>query len=319
MPQTYAFDAAGLLLQCQQELQDVILDDERRGYSSHYALYDMKEAMLATDRCLYDYFQQALEQHQTRSSSTTVQALYALGPPSSLSSTVSLLRSVLKEQQNADPKHARSTARSISQSHSYFPSRSATDSLLFRLIVALQLCLVRIDDASFVVTGRRQKDASSEVVATRAMHLALGCVGAVGFASLMMRRHHGSMQIGDYRPLVIASAKLGLAAVATSWVRKSWRNMWMTSKIVQSTRAIEDWNQQWHLVQSTVSHDNTQVTKEAQSSADAPLEAALDAAMSRRLVEYALHHTPEVRCNMALMTYLLPYKRCICLIPAIPL
>jgi hypothetical protein len=295
MPQTYAFDAADLLLQCLQELQDVIKADERRGYSSHYALYDMKEALLATDVFLYGHFQQSLKQHHTRSSSTTVQALYALGPPDCLSSSVLLLRSVLREQQNTDPKHDRKTVHSIDQSHSYYPVRSATDSLLFRLIVALQLCFVRIDDARFVVTGRRQKDPSSAVAATRAMHLSVGCIGAVGFASLLMRRHHGSIQDGDYRTLLLTSAKLGLAAVATTWLRKSWRNMWMTSKIVQSTRAIEDWNEQWHLVQSAASPDDAQVTKQAQSSADESREAALDAAMSRRLVEYALHHTPEVR------------------------
>jgi hypothetical protein len=303
MPQTYAFDAADLLLQCQKELQDVIEADERRGYSSHYALYDMKEALLATDLFLYSYFRQSLEKHQTRSSSTTVQALYALGPPDSLSSSVSLLRSVLKEQQNTDLKHDRQNVHSTEQSHAYYPIRSATDSLLFRLVVALQLCLVRIDDARFVVTGRRQKDASAVVVAAHTLRIPLGCIGAVGFASLLMSRHHGSMHAGDYRPLVLASAKLGLAAVATTWLRKSWRNMWMTSKIVQSTREIECWKEQWHLVQSAANQDDTEVTKRAQSNADESLEAALDAAMSRRLVEYALHQTPEVRWNTPLFIY----------------
>jgi hypothetical protein len=177
MPQTYAFDAADLLLQCQKELQDVIEADERRGYSSHYALYDMKEALLATDLFLYATFGN-LWKSITRSSSTTVQALYALGPPDSLSSSVSLLRSVLKEQRNTDPKHDRSKVHTTEQSHAYYPIRSATDSLLFRLVVALQLCLVRIDDARFVVTGRRQKDTSAVVVATHVLRISFGCVGA---------------------------------------------------------------------------------------------------------------------------------------------
>ena len=319
MPQTYAFDAAVLLLQCQKELQDVIEADERRGYSSHYALYDMKEALLATDLFLYSYFRQSLEQHRTRSSSTTVQAIYALGPPDSLSSSVSLLRSIMKEQKRTkDPKRDRNNAHLSEQSHAYYPIRSATDSLLFRLVVALQLCLVRIDDARFVVTGRRQKDASAVVVATHALRISLGCIGAVGFASLLMRRHHGSMHAGDYRPLVLASAKLGLAAVAATWLRKSWRNMWMTSKIVQSTREIECWKEQWHLVQSATSQDDAQVAKQAQSNADESLEAALDAAMSRRLVEYALHHTPEVRWNTPLFTCVFLCKRFISLISAPP-
>lgn len=311
MPQTYAFDAADLLLQCQQELQDVIEADERRGYSSHYALYDMKEALLATDVSLYRYFQQYLEQHQTRSSSsTTVQALYALGPPDCLSSSVSLLRSVLKaEQQDRDLKHNRKKVHVTDQCHAYYPIRSATDSLLFRLVVALQLCLVRIDDARFVVTGNRQKDASSVVVATHALHISLGCISAMGFASLLIRRHHESMYAGDYRPLVLASAKLGLAAVATTWLRKSWRNMWMTSKIVQSTREIECWKEQWDLVQSApTSKNDAQLAKQAQSSADESLEAALDAAMSRRLVKYALHHTPEVRRNTPFVFRQVLYK-----------
>jgi hypothetical protein len=318
MPLTYAFDAADLLLQCQKELQDVIEADERRGYSSHFALYDMKEALLATDLFLYSYFRQSLEQQHNRSSSTTVQALYALGPPDSLSASVSLLRSVLKEQRTTDPKHDRKM-HLTEQGHAYYPIRSATDSLLFRLVVALQLCLVRIDDARFVVTGHRQKDASAVVVATHALRISLGCIGAVGFASLLMRRHHGSMHAGDYRPLVLASAKLGLAAVATTWLRKSWRNMWMTSKIVQSTREIECWKEQWHLVQSAASHNDAQVTKQAQSNADESLEAALDAAMSRRLVEYALHHTPEVRWNIPLFICVFLCKLFSSLISALPL
>jgi hypothetical protein len=50
MPQTetYAFDAALLLLQCQKELQDVLgFAEGVRG--SFYALYDMKEALLEVE------------------------------------------------------------------------------------------------------------------------------------------------------------------------------------------------------------------------------------------------------------------------------
>jgi len=294
MPNTYAFDAAGLLQQCLQELQDVIEANERRGHS-HYALYDMKEAMLSTERLLCDYFQQILEQERITSSSRSVQALYALCPPTSLSSSISLLRSVLKDKKLKESKKERRTKRSgDSQSQPYYENACSTGLLLFRLHVALQLCLVRIDDARVVVTGRRRERAStvSTAVATHAIHVSLaltGCVGTMGFFSVMMHRHRVHLQSRDYLSLFLASAKIGVATLTGNWLRKSWGNMWMTNKAIKSASSIEDWNEQWHLVQLTARQDYRKHAQQTPSNSDAT------SAITRRLVEYALNHTPEVR------------------------
>jgi len=132
----YAFDAAALLEQCLEQLQEVIQADERsRG--SHWALYDLKEALIATEQLLYEYIQCLLEQERTTSSSPKIQALFVKNPPSCLclQSSIELLRNVLMRKQDTDGnrKVVEPTGQSL------YSGKSSKDSLLFRLIVALQL------------------------------------------------------------------------------------------------------------------------------------------------------------------------------------
>ena len=83
------------------------------------------------------------------------------------------------------------------------------------------------------------------------------------------------------------AAKLGLALFTTRWLNRSWGSLWMSTKIQRSTEEIENWNQQWHMVQSTPSPTSKQHRKGM----------SLDAAKTRRLIDYAIHHeAPEVRC-----------------------
>ena len=65
----------------------------------------------------------------------------------------------------------------IQDPHCFYPSRSALDTLLFRLIVALQLCLVRIDDAHLIITGRRLVAKTVPTTSTLAHHHHRGIVG----------------------------------------------------------------------------------------------------------------------------------------------
>jgi hypothetical protein len=311
MAYQYAFDAAQLLDECLDHLQEVIDAEEltRKRYH-HSCLYDMKEALLDTELSLYHHFQILLDQEMASLSTESSKSLTDEDAYDCLASSAQLLHSVLKAKQqetHALPLQQRQSA------HCYYPRRSATDSLLFRLIVALQLCLVRIDDARFVITGRRRRDRDS-VVATTSQGTgwlssnSLATAGLVGFVALAAFHLHGHprtcyshSRVMSSRPTLLTVAKMGFAALAAKSLTVSWSNLWMSTKIVKSTNEVEEWNKQWHLIQNTTfSSIPTTITMTTSSPAveleegECP-DASLDAERSRRLIEYALHETPKVR------------------------
>jgi hypothetical protein len=160
-------------------------------------------------------------------------------------------------------------------------SRSATDTLLFRLIVALQLCLVRIDDARFVITGRRyQEDAT--IVETSWSPVMIGVAGTVcmlGIGSIWMLRSKGDNPRLRMHGLLRFSGKITVAAFAGKLMVREWGNVWMATKIRKSTAAVEEWRQQWLFVQTT---------------GDSPSGSLSPEAKSQRLIDYALSQSPKV-------------------------
>ena len=160
-------------------------------------------------------------------------------------------------------------------------SRSATDTLLFRLIVALQLCLVRIDDARFVITGRRYHE-DATLVETSWSPVMIGVAGAVcmlGIGSVWMIRSRGNNPRLRMHGLLCFSGKITVVAFAGKLMVNEWGNVWMTAKIRKSTAAVKEWQQQWLFVQTT---------------ADSPSGSLTPEARSQRLIEYALSQSPKV-------------------------
>jgi hypothetical protein len=323
MSHHYGIVAARLIEQCLEQIQSVIDADERskRLHSSNSSLYDMKVALAEIEALLLNYFCCIIEKEVETSSSIQVHEKYKLMDlcSSELRTLVEFLQFILKEASIAAAENAGHPA------HSYYPRRSTTDSLLFRLNVALQLCLVRIDDARFVICGERhkQQQLSTVTIATRSNrpYMYYAVVGLLGTTTLLTTyvrrnpdyrlRRHLNFQL--YQPLVTNSSKLIVSIFSLHWLHRKWSNMWMTTKLVKSTEEIEEWIRQWILVQTTPTpkplhllksepipqsqhphvtgsiHGPCHIDDNADSSNN-----LLDAARSRRLIEYALHETAKV-------------------------
>lgn len=315
----YAFDAAKLLNDCLSQIEEVIEIDElsRRGFhASSSALYDMKEALVQVERQLFCYFQYIIQNEVEKSSSPQVHQAYNQCRFDGLHSTTDFLSFVLLAESSASSNEEEPNLRPTN----YYPRRSVTDSLLFRLNVALQLCLLRIDDSRSMITGRRQNDVkvpSSLVVPS--LTSAIGeyvlpiAAAILGFSTLSLShvRHHIPAPAAvirtydSYQPILVRVAQSGAALVALRWIHGKWSHLWMAMKLNRSTHDIEEWNTQWSLVQSTTASSTKRNTVPSpRPSSPQPMdddstggynhEIALDAARSQKLIEYALHDTPKV-------------------------
>lgn len=167
--------------------------------------------------------------------------------------------------------------------------RSPEDSLLFTLIVHLQLCMVRIEEADIVLCGwenakRRSDQALSETLhgskkkcpaktgsdvaneddtTNEAVQLAqsswrrpnavvLGLIAGLGAGVIVSRREKAQSK-DDYdqqRRILATVAKVTGGIVAASYVRRGWRVLGINARLTHTTTALEDWQHQWVLVQS---------------------------------------------------------------------
>jgi hypothetical protein len=115
--------------------------------------------------------------------------------------------------------------------------KSAIDSLLFRLIVILQLCLVRIDEAYCILCSKSKL--STWILASAS--------GAIAVSSAIIPSHRKNVhKIGK-----------GLAYTGTVLIlRKGWRLICMNARLLNSSLTLEDWQQQWTLIQSIYLGEN---------------------------------------------------------------
>lgn len=114
-----------------------------------------------------------------------------------------------------------------------FQEKSAIDSLLFRLIVILQLCLVRIEEAKSIIQNRSQLP-----------WIIISTAGITALAS------SSAMMSSRYKRVCNNLGKqLGL--VGTFMVlRKGWRRLCLNTRLLNTSLALENWQQQWVLIQS---------------------------------------------------------------------
>ena len=123
--------------------------------------------------------------------------------------------------------------------------RSVTDSLLFRLIVTLQLCLIRINDVRQVM-GLKDHDANHGLGQNTAANIFPGlmttssiCLGAtVVIASRPVLRSNRQSTMQTW-------AQLSFGAISVGLLYQWWMRLWMVGKLSNSTSILEDWKQQW--------------------------------------------------------------------------
>lgn len=146
--------------------------------------------------------------------------------------------------------------------------RSVADSLLFRLVVALQLCQVRIDDAHFVIAGRRSGQLS--LAKSKWTLVACVCCSAVAIGTWVSGKRINSKELRQNVPRVF----LGVALYA--FARRQFRHHWMADKVIKSVEELEEWRKQWTLVHEEDSQGSISID-----------------AKSQRLIEYALKQSPK--------------------------
>lgn len=287
MASPYIYDATALLHQSLQDLDYVLkLDGSNHENSGKSTLHNLRRALTVTEGVLYQYVDTLLREKALNGNSMVFPS------QRSLSCSVGLLRSMELEEKQPSRDHKRRDGPQV-----YYPKRSATGSLLFRLVVALQLCVVRIDDARYVLGGSRKKETPAvhqddDSSYLRWLRLSALTGAACAAVYIVKRLPNNGMNKGGRRadndntvfPLLLSTAQVGVAIVAARFLKRSWGNLWMTTKIVRTIEEIEEWNNQWDMVQSTPGN--------ARAPGD---DNALDAAKSKRLIEYALRETPKVR------------------------
>lgn len=315
----YAFDAARLLEQCRMELDEIEKASSayriRRGFSLS-SVHNLKASLSTTADLLCKHFQQLLEYETSAggggaSSSNIQEEILRDGIPSSLSSCVDLLETVIDAKQRAREEDQGQQNTNKDMSQPYCPIRNATDSLLFRLVVKLQLCLVRIDDGHWVLTGRRRRNRATANRASEtnlhsqlAFGLPLILTGSLGISAFLVTQNNNINNNQGRLPLIfnatssmgnvsLASAvtKAGVAAMAASFLRVAWRYGWMSTKMYRSRRSINEWNRQWRLVQSTTSS----VTDLRSITNTTGPDRRIVEKQSQKLIEDAVRRPPKVR------------------------
>lgn len=263
----YAFQAVTLLDKSLTELQDLIDRDEELN-GSHPSLYDLKDALAASERFLYLHFHNLLEQEVDRLPSLKTKLLCKGKNPESLAASADLLRLVVEEVRKASPKSTPNKA--------YFSDRNASDSLLFRLTVILQLALVRIGDARFVIVGPERTSYVGTI-------LGAGIVAGAGVLVTKALRSRSSTQSLEKYSLYAA---VGL--FSSFFIRHRAKAMLVGGQLGKSVRELEEWNEQWTTMGSSTSRGwpSTEVGNDS---------AALDVDKMQRLIQFTTRESHGVR------------------------
>jgi len=308
----YAIDAASLLETCLTRLRETMTLDRRK---RHVSLVDMETALVTTERLLLAYICQQIDLEREAASDVVhiKEEDSDHDVPPTLLECIEIFQTVLeakKQRQQLRSRHAekglsRGQNRSVNVSFAsnvvplangglqndnvgtvrptFDHSRSPVDSLLFRLIVALQLSLVRIDDARFVITGHRYRDDEKSIAESSRKHVvgiaSTVCVLGVG-SFWFVRWSKSNKPPLETRGMLLLSGKVALVALTGKILVRQWGNLWMTAKIMKSTADVEEWQQQWLLVQTTGTRRDSLTSPDAKS---------------QRLIEYALSQSPKVR------------------------
>jgi hypothetical protein len=316
----YLFDVVPLLDECLDKLQLTI---DRDTANQHYALYDMKEILCFAERLLHTHLEEKIQTENQELTRPIPPPLLVEGNNCKIQQVMQTYQLVLQEKQRQNERNQRNIQflnpqEPLPSSSSFledsigtlYSRRSATDSLLFRLIVALQLCLVRIDDAHLVITGRRMRMEEEEEEERRrnqqhplawAMVAAGSGCGMVGV--ILSRSNRLSIGTTRFKERLLLSNPQGwvkgltvaaVMMVAGRLIKTQWQKLWMTDTIYKSTCEIDEWTRQWQAVQTNASPPPTPPrTDPTQRLQDEETCAELMDDKSRRLIEYAVKHSPK--------------------------
>ncbi len=182
------------------------------------------------------------EREHTVSSSENISAVVGVLAPDEADPSPSLSLS-------SQPQQASNTSTSTIG----MGSKSATDSLLFRLIVILQLCQVRIDESKSILCTR----ANFRTIPLMTMY-ALSSIGTTVVTATLTESPSTSsstrsrttvqrMKVPKNILVIEKGVSFGLVCLI---VRRIWRKLCMNTRLLNTSLLLEDWQQQWMLIQS---------------------------------------------------------------------
>ena len=160
------------------------------------------------------------------------------------------------------------------------PNRSAEESLLFRLIITLQLCQVRIEDTDKSICGRKWAKERSKLLSKELKCAILGTgeqsngdlwqnkfakvtpatnahrrrenilvAGFIGTGTALLLGHKYKSEDKRHSSNLI-SGKALIATGTLKLLHRGWMHLSMNARLSHSIISLEDWQHQWVLVQS---------------------------------------------------------------------
>ena len=160
---------------------------------------------------------------------------------------------------------ARANSTISSASNSLHPERSADDSLLFRLAVILQLCLVRIEEAEKIILTTKYHHVSKEDNTKENSNLepcddriipefyyfywgkkVLLTAASAATVILLGRRYETAFQ---KQKISTDSIIKGIGSISAAlFIRRGWMDLCMNARLAHTMLSLEDWQHQWNLV-----------------------------------------------------------------------
>jgi hypothetical protein len=285
MSHQYALDAAERLIQCLDEIDD---QPAGRQNSSHF--FSLKKALSETKELLQSYFKYHLDQERLVGDSA-IHGLFEKCPPTTLASSLRLVNGIRKHRRKTQKHEVQSSVKPSSCFYEY-PQRTTADTLLFRLISILQLCHVRIGDATLVLTRHPRNQTSHSFSLPAGIPSAntamISLAGILVVWSYSWRRPF--VQSPRQGPTLITfdwmnlARNVGFTGIALSCICKIGSSFWTASKLTNSTCAVEDWNRQWQAIRQSLPE-----TRPSPNAHDLS-----DTEQARLLVEFALKEPKKV-------------------------
>uniref|UniRef100_A0A7S3V5U9 Uncharacterized protein n=1 Tax=Chaetoceros debilis TaxID=122233 RepID=A0A7S3V5U9_9STRA len=248
---TYAIDAAQLIIECRQNLKSILVHSPRPA-DVNPNITDLDRTLLSTEQLVHYHLLMLIEvindEKRLERNFDSAQNQSSSAPISlSRSTTTTLAESVENLKQLSRKNGPRKINRSQFIPHPQSSStkcngessatvkgsteKTATDSLLFRLVVILQLALVRIDEAKSIICRRSR------------VSILFGVSAVTTIASTrLMQTHERSAANNVCKGITL----VGILSAS----RNGWRKLCMNTRLLNTSLILEDWQQQWTLIES---------------------------------------------------------------------
>ncbi|KAG7362763.1 lipase [Nitzschia inconspicua] len=294
----YSTQAVRLLDQCERKLRKILDEMPHRSQS----FTKLSKCLVLIDNLLLAYIRNVMESFDIGSDNkrqkepeTSFQAMniFEAGKDRRRNSAKAGL------QNPQDPAHQSQDSRNPFQDN--YSTKTAIDTLLFRLIVSLELLLVRLDDANYVILGHRTEKEIPAVVPLTTSRLApttlvvVGLCAGTGFFATVTN-HRTRTTFKDRRQWMSLGAKIAGIAFLSLRVMNGMARVWMRDKIVRSTIELTEWSSQWKLIHRKTGFTSLSLLRSTSPNNSMPSNRKISDEQlglddkSRTLIEHAMKH-----------------------------